>query len=169
MAGVMPAITELLRRNLHFAERFERSGLGAEPRLHVAVVTCMDARIDVGAMLGLREAEIHTLRNAGGIVTDDVIRSLTISQSVLGTREVMIVKHTKCGMLQKETDIRRAIEELTGTVPDFPLETFDDLDDAVRASCRRVRESPTIPHRGGVRGFVYDVATGRLRAVSETP
>jgi carbonic anhydrase len=165
----MPVIDELLRRNAHFAERFTRSGLGAEPRLHVTVVTCMDARIDVGAMLGLREAEVHTLRNAGGVVTDDVVRSLTISQSVLGTREVMIVKHTKCGMLQKETDIRRAVEALTGNVPDFPLETFDDLEDAVRASCQRVRESPTIPYRDRVRGFVYDVSTGRLRPVSERP
>lgn len=127
----------------------------------------MDARIDVGAILGLCEAEVHTLRNAGGVVTDDVVRSLTISQSVLGTREVMVIKHTKCGMLQKETDIVRAVEPLTGQVPDFPLDTFDDLDEAVRASCRRARERPTIPYRDQVRGFVYDVSTGRVRAVSE--
>jgi carbonic anhydrase len=165
----MPVFNELLQRNRHFAEHFGRSGLGAAPRLHLAVVTCMDARIDVGLMLGLREGDVHTMRNAGGIVTDDTIRSLSISQSVLGTREVMVVKHTKCGMLQKEVDIRAAIERLTGNVPDFPLETFDDLDDAVRASCRRVRESPIISFRDAVRGFVYDVSTGRLRPVSDTP
>lgn len=165
----MPAIRELLERNRRFAERFDRSGLGAAPRLGIAVVTCMDARIDVGAMLGLREGEIHTLRNAGGIVTEDVVRSLTISQTLLGTREVMIIKHTKCGMHRPELDLRQAIERLTGVVPDFPLEAFADLDDAVRASCRRVRESPTIPHRDRVHGFVYDVETGRLRRVSEPP
>ena len=138
-----------------------------EPSRRLAIVTCMDCRLDLGAALSLQPGEAHVLRNAGGVVTDDVIRSLAISQRRLGTREVMLIHHTDCGM-ETLTDegFRVELEEATGLVPEFPIESFTRVDDSVRESIRRVHHSPFIPHRDAVRGFVYDVETHRLREVA---
>jgi carbonic anhydrase len=140
--------------------------LGAEPTRRLAVVTCMDCRIDVYTTLKLRVGEAHILRNAGGVVTDDVLRSLTISQRRLGTREVMLVHHTKCGM-QTITDdgFRAELLAATGMTPAFAIESFTDLHEDVRQSLRRVRHCASLPHTESVRGFVYDVDTGELDEV----
>jgi carbonic anhydrase len=159
-------IDELLTNNRTFAASQPAGGLGADPTLHLAVVTCMDCRIDVYAMLGLRVGEAHILRNAGGVVTDDVLRSLTISQRRLGTRKVMLVHHTKCGMLTlTEDEFRAELLQATGMTPAFAIESFSDLEGDVRQSIRRVLHCPFLPHRDDVRGFVYDVDTHRLREV----
>jgi carbonic anhydrase len=162
------AVDQLLENNREFAAAAapaERGG--AEPRLRVAVVACMDARLDVFAALGLAAGEAHVLRNAGGVVSDDVIRSLAISQRRLGTREVMLVHHTECGM-QTITDdgFRTELLETSGVAPSFAIESFTDLDADVRQSILRVRRSPFLPHRDRVRGFVYDVGDHRLREVA---
>jgi carbonic anhydrase len=127
----------------------------------------MDSRLDVFAALGLGGGQAHVLRNAGGVITDDVIRSLAISQRKLGTREVMLIHHTDCGM-QKVTDdgFRAELQEATGVAPAFAIESFTDIDEDVRQSIRRVRLSPFVPHRHAVRGFVYDVDTHRLYEVT---
>lgn len=157
---------ELLEHNRAYAERFEARHLGPRPRRQLAVVTCMDARIDVLALLGLRNGEAHVLRNAGGVVTDDVVRSLAISQRRLGTREIVLVQHTDCGMMTLGDDAFRAeLQEATGMAPAFAIESFRDLDANVRQSLARIRNSPFVPHRDRVRGFVYDVETGLLREV----
>jgi carbonic anhydrase len=163
----MPTIDELLRNNETFAASLAERHLDVEPRRHLAIVTCMDSRLDVFAALGLDHGEAHVLRNAGGIVTDDTIRSLAISQRRLGTREVMLIHHSDCGM-EKITDegFRVELEEETGLHPEFPIGAFEDVDAAVRESIDRVRRSPFIPHRDVVRGFVYDVDTHRLREVA---
>lgn len=162
----MPTIDELLRNNVAFAARLADRHLDVEPSRHLAIVTCMDSRLDVFAALGLGDGEAHVLRNAGGIVTDDTIRSLAISQRRLGTREVMLIHHSDCGM-EKITDegFKVELEEETGLAPEFPIGAFDDVDAAVRESIKRVRHSPFIPHREVVRGFVYDVDTHQLREV----
>ena len=166
----METIDELLRNNDTFAEPLADRHLDVEPSRRLAIVTCMDSRLDVFAALGLGDGEAHVLRNAGGVVSDDVIRSLAISQRRLGTREVMLIHHTDCGM-EKITDegFRVELEEETGIVPEFPIESFQRVDDSVRESLRRVRHSPFIPHRDAVRGFVYDVDTHRLREVVAEP
>jgi len=163
----MATIDELLSNNGTFAEPLADRHLDVEPSRRLAIVTCMDSRLDVFAALGLGDGEAHVLRNAGGIVSDDVIRSLAISQRRLGTREVMLIHHTDCGM-EKITDesFRIELEEETGLVPEFPIGAFVDVDSAVRESIDRVRRSPFIPHREVVRGFVYDVDTHRLREVT---
>ena len=162
----MTNVDELLQNNRAFAEPLADRHLDVEPSRHLAIVTCMDSRLDVFAALGLGDGEAHVLRNAGGIVSDDVIRSLAISQRRLGTREVMLIHHTDCGM-EKITDegFRVELEEETGLVPEFPIGAFADVDAAVRESIDRVRRSPFIPHRDSVRGFVYDVDTHRLREI----
>jgi carbonic anhydrase len=159
-------IDELLENNRAFAAGLEERHLDVEPRRHLAIVTCMDSRLDVFAALGLDDGEAHVLRNAGGIITDDVIRSLAISQRLLGTREVMLIHHSDCGM-QKLTDdgFRRELQESTGVAPAFAIESFTDLDADVRQSIRRVRSSAFLPHRENVRGFVYDVDSHRLREI----
>jgi carbonic anhydrase len=140
--------------------------LSARPSRQLAIVTCMDCRIDVPAALGLEAGEAHVMRNAGGVVTDDVIRSLAISQRKLGTREVMLVHHTDCGMQTLSEDSFRAeLQEATGTAPPFAIESFTDLDADVRQSILRVRRSPFLLHRDSVRGFVYEVESGQLREV----
>lgn len=140
--------------------------LSARPSRQLAVVTCMDCRIDVPAALGLAVGEAHVLRNAGGVVTDDVIRSLAISQRKLGTREVMLVHHTGCGMQTlSEEGFRAELQEATGIAPPFAIESFTDLEADVRQSILRVRRSPFLPHRDAVRGFIYDVDTQHLREV----
>jgi carbonic anhydrase len=162
----METIDELLTNNGEFAAALADRHLDVQPSRRLAIVTCMDSRLDVFAALGLGDGEAHVLRNAGGVVSDDVIRSLAISQRQLGTREVMLIHHTDCGM-EKITDegFRVELEEATGIVPDFPIEAFERVDESVRESLRRVRHSPFVPHRDAVRGFVYDVDTHRLREV----
>jgi carbonic anhydrase len=162
----MGTIDELLANNHAFAESLPNRHLDVEPTRRLAIVTCMDSRLDVFAALGLGHGEAHVLRNAGGVITDDAIRSLAISQRRLGTREVMLIHHTDCGM-QKITDdgFRDELREDTGVAPAFAIESFSDVDASVRQSILRVRRSDFVPHRDGVRGFVYDVDTHRLREV----
>lgn len=161
----MGVIDDLLVNNRAFAQRFIRGEhLDIRPRQRLAVVACMDSRLDVFAALGLTQGEAHVLRNAGGVITDDVIRSLAVSQLRLGTREVLLIHHTDCGM-EKVTDdgFRAELQTLSGMAPSFAIESFTDVDENVRQSILRVRTSPFIPHRESVRGFVYDVDTGELR------
>jgi carbonic anhydrase len=161
------ATDELLDNAAAYAESFAARGLSPQPARGVAVVACMDARLDVYRLLGLREGDAHVIRNAGGVVTDDVIRSLAISQRQLGTREIVLVHHTDCGLLTiDEREFRAQLERETGAEPQWAVEAFDDLDDDVRESIARIEASPFIPHKERVRGFVYEVETGRLREVS---
>ena len=163
----MTAIDDLLQRNEGYAAGFAAGGRHAPPALGLAVVACMDARLNVPALLGIAEGDAHVIRNAGGVVTDDAIRSLVISQRLLGTREVMLIHHTDCGMMTfRDDDVKDAIQADTGLRPAFALEAFSDLDGDVRQSMARIQASPFIPHKDQVRGFVYDVATGRLREVA---
>jgi carbonic anhydrase len=163
----MDTIDELLANNRTFAEPLADRHLDVHPSRKLAIVTCMDSRLDVFAALGLADGEAHVLRNAGGVITDDVIRSLAISQRKLGTREVMLIHHSDCGM-ERITDagFRAELEAAAGATPEFPIGSFDDVDEAVRESILRVRHSPFVPHRDRVRGFVYDVDTHRLREVA---
>jgi carbonic anhydrase len=162
----MSAIDDAIAANERFAAGTPPAAPPAKPSRGLAVVTCMDARIDVLAALGLSVGEAHVLRNAGGVVSDDMIRSLAISQRKLGTREVMLIHHSDCGM-EKISDegFSTELEEETGLVPDFPIESFADAESDVRDSIERVRHSPFLPHRDQVRGFVYDVEDGRLREI----
>jgi carbonic anhydrase len=162
----MTSIDDLLANNRAYAENSRAGHLDVNPKRHLAIVTCMDSRIDVFAALGLGDGEAHILRNAGGVITDDVIRSLAISQRKLGTREVMLIHHTDCGM-QKLTDdsFRAELQDATGIAPAFAIESFSDADADVRQSILRVRRSDFIPHRDVVRGFVYDVDTHQVREV----
>ncbi|MGA9775923.1 MAG: carbonic anhydrase [Candidatus Dormiibacterota bacterium] len=163
----MPVIDQLVAQNADYASSFRDGGLAASPRLGVAVVTCMDARIDVHRVLGLRAGDAHVIRNAGGAVTDDAIRSLVISQRLLGTREIVVMHHTECGMMTfRDDDLKRQIQEETGVRPAFALEAFTDLAADVLQSIRRIVNSPFIPHTDGVRGFIYDVRTGRLDEIA---
>jgi carbonic anhydrase len=160
-------VDDLLEHNRAFAGTHERGHLDIRPARRLAVVTCMDSRFDVFAALGLRQGEAHVLRNAGGVITDDMIRSLAISQRRLGTEEVMLIHHTDCG-LESITDdgFRAELQEATGMAPSFAIESYTDVDDNVRQSIARVRTSPFLLHRDRVRGFVYDVDTGLLREVT---
>jgi carbonic anhydrase len=159
-------IDELLENNAAFAASLPVTHLDVRPRRRLAIVTCMDSRLDVFAALGLHQGEAHILRNAGGVITDDVIRSLAVSQRRLLTREVMLVHHTDCGMLSLTDDgFRAELQESTGVAPAFAIESFSDLDADVRQSVRRVRRSPFLLHRDRVRGFVYDVDTHGLREI----
>lgn len=160
-----PVIDDLVTANARYAEDFTDPGMDARPVRHVAVVACMDARLDLHQALGLRLGDCHTLRNAGGVVTDDTIRSLAVSQRALGTRSVMLVHHTDCGMLTLTEEWRHELELEVGQRPSWAVESFRDLDQDVRQSIRRVRSSPFLLHREDVRGFVFDVTTGRLREV----
>jgi carbonic anhydrase len=159
-------IDELLANNEAFAASLPARHLDVEPSRRLAIVTCMDSRLDVFAALGLKDGEAHVLRNAGGVITDDVIRSLAVSQRRLGTREVMLIHHTDCGM-QKLTDdgFRAELQEATGVAPAFAIESFKDIDADLRQSILRVRRSSFLLHRDNVRGFAYDVDTHSLREV----
>jgi len=162
----MTATDELLANNESYAAAFA-GPLPLPPGKGVAVVACMDARLNVYAILGLAEGEAHVIRNAGGVITDDEIRSLTISQRLLGTREVILIHHTDCGMLTfTDDDFKASIQKETGIKPAWAAEAFPDLDDDVRQSIARIKASPFIPHKDSVRGFVYDVSSGRLREVA---
>jgi carbonic anhydrase len=159
-------IDELVTNNRAFAASRPDLHLDVRPSRRLAVVTCMDSRLDVFAALGLDHGEAHVLRNGGGVITDDVIRSLAISQRRLGTESVMLIHHTDCGMQTLTDDgFRRELQDATGVAPAFAIESFTDVDADVRQSILRVRRSPFVLHRDVVRGFVYDVDTGRLREV----
>ncbi|HEX2740835.1 MAG TPA: carbonic anhydrase [Rubrobacter sp.] len=163
----MSATDDLLRNNEAYAQSFEKSDLPLPPAKGVAVVACMDARLDVHKILGLEEGDAHVIRNAGGVITDDEIRSLAISQRLLGTREILLIHHTDCGMLTfTDDELKQQIHEDVGVKPHFPMESFSDLEEDVRQSAARIQHSPYIPHKDSVRGFVYEVETGRLREVS---
>jgi carbonic anhydrase len=152
--------------NAAYAAGF-KGPLPLPPSKHVAVVACMDARIDVYRVLGLNEGESHVIRNAGGVVTDDVIRSLAISQRLLGTKEIILIHHTDCGMLTfTDDDFKRAIHEETGVKPPWAAEAFPDLADDVRQSLRRIENSPFVTKHVSLRGFIFDVATGKLEEVT---
>ncbi len=163
----MSIVDDLLANNASYADGFSKGSLPMPPAKQVAVVACMDARLETGALLGLLEGDAHVIRNAGGVVTDDVIRSLVISQRLLGTREIMLIHHTDCGMLTFEDDeLKAQIEQDTGIRPTFAMDAFSDVEADVLQSIARVRASPFIPHKDVVRGFIYEVETGRLREVS---
>ncbi len=163
----MSAIDEFLSNNQDYAKSFSKGSLPMPPAKQIAAVVCMDARLETGALLGLTEGDAHVIRNAGGVVTDDVIRSLTISQRLLGTREIMLIHHTDCGMLTfTDADLKQQIHDDIGMKPPFAMEAFSDLDADVRQSLMRVKASPYIPHKDNVRGFVFDVKSGALREVS---
>ncbi|MEU6290579.1 beta-class carbonic anhydrase [Streptomyces sp. NPDC005047] len=159
------ATDRLVEANARYAAEFSDAELAGRPALHTAVVACMDARLDVTAALGLRNGDCHVIRNAGGAVTDDVIRSLAISQRALGTTGVVLVHHTACGMETLTEDFRHELELEVGQRPVWAVESFQDVDQDVRQSIERVRTSPFLPHTDDVRGFVYDVKTGLLREV----
>ena len=163
----MPASNDFLAANQSYAESFTKGDKPLPPAKQVAVVACMDARIETGRALGLEEGDAHVIRNAGGVVTDDVIRSLAISQRLLGTTEIVLVHHTDCGMLTfKDDDVKAQIEDDTGLRPQFALEAFSDLEDDIRQSVLRIKASPFVPHKDNIRGFVYDVENGRLNEVA---
>jgi carbonic anhydrase len=161
----MSATDDYLRNNAAYADQFAGL-LPLPPSKQVAVVACMDARLNVYAILGLAEGEAHVIRNAGGVVTDDEIRSLAISQRLLGTTEIILIHHTDCGMLTFTDDqFKRAIQDETGIKPAWSAEAFTDLDEDVRQSIARIEASPFIPNKDSIRGFVFDVATGKLAEV----
>ncbi|MFD0810078.1 beta-class carbonic anhydrase [Amycolatopsis umgeniensis] len=163
----MTSIDVLLKRNQELGDVTPGDRSSPRPSLQVAVLTCMDARIRVFEIFGLLQGESHVLRNAGGVVTDDMIRSLALSQRKLGTREVLIVQHTECGLsMVTEDDFKDELEESTGLRPTWAVEAFREVEDSVRRSVQRVRRSDFLPHRENVRGFVYDVKTGRLSEVA---
>jgi len=162
----MSVTDELLANNQRYAESFS-GPLPLPPAKGVAVVACMDARLNVYGILGLADGEAHVIRNAGGVVTDDEIRSLAISQRLLGTREIILIHHTDCGMLTfTDDEFKAAIQAETGIKPEWAAEAFDDLDTDVRQSVARIKASKFIPHTDQVRGFVFDVATGKLNEVA---
>ena len=163
----MSDIDILLENGERYARGFSKAGLPVPPARKVAVVACMDARLRTGALLGLEEGDAHVIRNAGGVVTDDVIRSVMISQRLLGTREVMLIHHTDCGMQTfRDEELQDAVERDTGVRPPFAIGTFTDLEGDVRESIARLRASPFLVHKDTIRGFVYQVETGRLREVT---
>jgi carbonic anhydrase len=162
----MSATDEVLANNQRYAETFT-GPLPLPPARGLAVIACMDARLNVYAILGLAEGEAHVIRNAGGVVTDDEIRSLAISQRLLGTREIILIHHTDCGMLTfTDDEFKTAIQADTGIKPPWAAEAFGDLETDVRQSIARIKASPFVPHKDAVRGFVFDVATGKLNEVS---
>jgi carbonic anhydrase len=162
----MSVTDELLQNNAAYAESFEKGDLPLPPARGVAVVACMDARLDVHKILGLQEGDAHVIRNAGGVVTDDALRSLAISQNVLGTEEVVLIMHTDCGMLTlSDEEFAERLERETGSRPEWRVHGFSDLEQAVRDGVERIRTSPFVPRADGVRGCVYEVETGRLREV----
>ena len=163
----MSVTDELLKNNEGYAADFDKGDLPMPPARKVAVIACMDARINPYGALGLTEGDAHVIRNAGGVVTDDEIRSLAISQRLLGTEEIVLIHHTDCGMLTfTDDDFKRQIQEDTRIKPEWAAEAFTDLDEDVRQSIARIKASPFIPNKDSVRGFVYEVESGRLREVT---
>ncbi|HSP10683.1 MAG TPA: carbonic anhydrase [Candidatus Dormibacteraeota bacterium] len=165
----MSVTDELVQNNEAYSRSFTKGNLPVPPAKHLAVLACMDARVDVHKILGLHDGEAHVIRNAGGVATDDAIRSLVISQRLLGTKEIVLIHHTECGMLTfKEDELKDQIEKETGIRPHFALEAFTSLEGDVEQSIARIKASPFIPNKAYVRGFIYDVKTGRLREVKVT-
>jgi carbonic anhydrase len=163
----MTVTDELLRNNAEYADTFSKGDLPLPPGKGLAVVACMDARLNVYALLGLEEGEAHVIRNAGGVVTEDVVRSLAISQWLLGTSEIILVHHTDCGMLTfTDDEVKADIESETGLRPHFALEAFSDLERDIRQSIARIKASPFVQRKDSVRGFVFDVKTGALQEVT---
>jgi carbonic anhydrase len=163
----MSVTDELLKNNEAYAAGFDKGDLPLPPAKKVAVLACMDARLNPYGALGLQEGDAHVIRNAGGVVTDDEIRSLAISQRLLGTEEIILIHHTDCGMLTfTDDDFKKSIQDDTGIKPEWAAESFPDLDEDVRQSVARINASPFIPKKDSVRGFVYEVETGKLREVS---
>ena len=163
----MAVIDELLQNASEYREHFEKGNLDLPPARRVAIVACMDARLNPYGLLGLSEGDAHVIRNAGGVITDDEIRSLAISQRLLGTEEIMLIHHTDCGMLTfTDEEFRRQLQEDTGLKPHWTVEAFDDLEEDVRHSIARIKASPFIPRKDSVRGFVYDLHTAELREVT---
>jgi carbonic anhydrase len=164
--GDMTATDEYLRNNARYVESFT-GPLPLPPSKGTAVIACMDARLNVYAILGLHEGESHVIRNAGGVVTDDEIRSLAISQRLLGTSEIILIHHTDCGMLTFTDDaFKRSIQDETGIKPSWSAESFTDLEEDVRQSMARIKASPFVPRKDAIRGFVFDVGTGKLNEVT---
>jgi carbonic anhydrase len=162
----MSATDELLANNDKYVANFDKGNLPLPPGRKVAIVACMDARLSPYAALGLQEGDAHIIRNAGGVVTADQIRSLAISQRLLGTEEIILIHHTDCGMLTfSDDEFKKQIEEEVGVKPEWAAESFSDLETDVRQSIARIKSSPFIPKKGSVRGFVYDVKTGQLNEV----
>ncbi|MGZ4185294.1 MAG: beta-class carbonic anhydrase [Solirubrobacteraceae bacterium] len=163
----MSSTDEVLANNEGYAASFDKADLPLPPARKMAVVACMDARLSVYGALGLQEGDAHVIRNAGGVVSDDVIRSLAISQRLLGTEEIILIHHTDCGMLTfTDDEFKASIEKDTGIRPEWAAEAFPDLDADVRQSIARIKASPFIPNKNAIRGFVYEVQSGRLREVS---
>ena len=163
----MSTTDELLRNAESYAAGFEKGDLPIPPARKLAVLACMDARLNPYAVLGLQEGDAHIIRNAGGVVTDDEIRSLSISQRLLGTEEIILIHHTDCGMLTfTDDEFKRSVQDDVGIKPEWAAEAFPDLDEDVRQSIARIQASPFIPRKDSVRGFVYEVETGRLREVT---
>jgi carbonic anhydrase len=163
----MSVTDELLKNNEAYAASFDKADLPLPPAKKVAVLACMDARLNPYGALGLEEGDAHVIRNAGGVVTDDEIRSLAISQRLLGTEEIILIHHTDCGMLTFTDDaFKRSVQDDTGIKPPWAAEAFSDIEEDVRQSIARIHASPFIPRKGSVRGFVYEVETGRLREVA---
>jgi carbonic anhydrase len=163
----MSVTDELLQNAEKYAAEFEKRELPLPPAKRVAIVACMDARLNPYGLLGLSEGDAHIIRNAGGVITDDEIRSLSISQRLLATEEIILIHHTDCGMLTfSDDDFRRQIQDETGIKPEWAAEAFEDLEEDVRQSIARIKASPFIPRKDAVRGFVYDVTTGSLAEVT---
>jgi carbonic anhydrase len=163
----MTVTDELLSANEQYAANFDKGDLPLPPGRKIAILACMDARLNPYGALGLQEGDAHVIRNAGGVVTDDEIRSLAISQRLLGTEEIVLIHHTDCGMLTfTDDEFKRSIQEETGIKPEWAAESFHDIDEDVRQSLARIQASPFIPKKDSVRGFVYEVENGRLREVS---
>jgi carbonic anhydrase len=162
----MSVTDDLIANNEGYAASFDKGDLPMPPGKKVAVLACMDARLNVYGMLGLSEGDAHVIRNAGGVVTDDEIRSLAISQRLLGTEEIILIHHTDCGMLTfTDDDFKASVQDDTGIKPEWAAESFSDLDVDVRQSIARIKASPFIPNKDAIRGFVFEVETGRLREV----
>jgi carbonic anhydrase len=163
----MTVTDTLLDHNAAYVADFDKPDLPLPPARKLAVLACMDARLDPAKVLGLQEGDAHVIRNAGGVVSDDALRSLAISQNLLGTEEIILIHHTNCGMLTfTDDEFAEKLESETGERPDWPIHTFDDLEGSVRRSIDKIRSSPFVPKTDAVRGFVYEVETGRLREVS---
>ena len=166
----MSTTDDVLRNAEQYASSFDKGDLPLPPAKGVAVVACMDARLIPTRVLGLEEGDAHVIRNAGGVVTDDEIRSLAISQRLLGTTEIILIHHTDCGMLTfTDDEFKRSVQDDTGIKPEWAAEAFSDLDEDVRQSIARIQASPFIPNKDSVRGFVYEVETGKLREVDAGP
>src|SRR4051812_46831857 len=163
----MSTTDQLLENAERYAETFDKGDLPLPPGKKIAGLACMDARLTHYGILGLQEGDAHVIRNAGGVVTDDEIRSLAISQRLLGTEEIILIHHTDCGMLTfSDDDFKRQIQQDTGVKPHWSAEAFDDLEEDVRQSIERIKRSPFIPNKDSIRGFVYDVKSGALNEVT---